>query len=224
MDNRVGKYTAVLSWLYRSWVLFSLAGIVAIGLCAITYGISYAPLIAQKKEIAENIASISQQLSSAQAKKRKENTIDEKDVATFLSKIPVEQEELDFIQEINKYKKKSNAKLSSLDVGKPFAEVKDALKNKFSIIPIGEDITEKQRNFAIEGSTFIRQKEITFSASGSYKQVIDFWKGLARRQRLIDTPVWNIQFDARPQYFGQDQPALLEATLLVYATAAEQSK
>lgn len=224
MDNRLGKYTAVLSWLYRSWVLFSLAGIVAIGLCAITYFISYAPLTVQKKEITENIASLSQQLSRALVKQRKENAIDEETMATSLSKIPVEQEELDFIQEINKYKKKSNAKLSSLDVGKPFAEAKDALKNKFTIIPIGEDVTERQRNFAFEGATFIRQKEITFSASGSYKQVIDFWKGLARRQRLIDTPIWNIQFDARPQYFGQDQPALLEATLLVYATAAEQIK
>lgn len=224
MDNRLGKNTAVLSWLYRSWVLFSLAGVVAIGLCVVTYRISYTPLIAQKKEITESIAALSQQLSLAQAKKSKENKNDKETEETLLSKIPLEQEELDFIQEINKYKKKSNAKLSSLDVGKPFADAKEALKNKFSIIPIGEDVTERQRNFALEGATFIRQKEITFSASGSYKQVIDFWKGLARRQRLIDTPVWNIQFDASPQYFGQDQPALLEATLLVYATVAEQSK
>lgn len=204
----------LLAWFFRSPVLYGGASLIAGAMMLFSYFSFYADKVQEYARIEQEWSDQQQRAQLEQAQQQRP-TIDPKTLERLWARIPVQDKNLDFLEEVTKYQQKEAIQLIELDSEAPFESAKDSLIQRFGAIQ-DEEITPEQREQANLGAEAIKQKTIAVRIEGSFANAMRFWRGLVRRDRFVDTQKWSIQFgrDAGGSFIDRVE---MEFTLRAYA-------
>ncbi|MBU6146312.1 MAG: hypothetical protein KGO83_06390 [Paenibacillaceae bacterium] len=208
----------IIGTLLRPVVLYSVTSGIAVCVVLIVYISVYVSATTELAVVNEEAALQTQQLRVLEDQARSmPKPIDDETLKKLFVMIPSTDKNVDFLEEVNKYQKKTSIKLKSLDSDGVFENAYESLVTRINQLSDKNfDAAKKQQ--ATEGARAIKQKFVSITVEGTYDNVMKFWRGLVRRFRFVDTASWTMQFDNQGQAFTGEQRTNLEIELRVYSS------
>ena len=200
-----------------------LALIASATLNALLFGFTLYPAV--KKQVALKLKHFEAELKLAALEKTPvPERVDPAELEKLLRRMPTKPEIARFLFALREIGRRSGAEIVQLTTGESEIKKEDALSYLFSqdglnaiakrpdapVAP-GAEADKKDSDNAV-------YEEIRYELAvrGSYRQIVDFVRGVHRMERLVSIPVWRI-VQGTPEGVREEQPLVMTMVLVLYA-------